>query len=95
MIENHPMTKLRVESFTISIDGFGAGPEQNLENPLGVGGDALHGWAIATSTITSRAIGSRGSSGGESRGRATSTPARGCAAGPQAPASGNCRCCRG
>ncbi len=32
------MTKLRVESFTISIDGFGAGPDQRLENPLGVGG---------------------------------------------------------
>ena len=43
------MTKLRVESFTISIDGFGAGPDQSLKNPLGVGGTALHGWAFATS----------------------------------------------
>jgi hypothetical protein len=40
------MTKLRVESFTISLDGFGAGPDQDLNNPLGVGGTALHGWAI-------------------------------------------------
>ena len=31
------MQKLRVESFSISVDGFGAGPNQNLENPLGVG----------------------------------------------------------
>jgi len=45
------MTKLRVESFTISIDGFGAGPDQSLENPLGVGGTALHGWAFASRTI--------------------------------------------
>ncbi len=45
------MTKLRVESFTISIDGFGAGPDQSLENPLGVGGTSLHGWAFATRTF--------------------------------------------
>ena len=32
------MTKLRVESFTISNDGFGAGPELSLEKPLGVEG---------------------------------------------------------
>jgi dihydrofolate reductase len=45
------MTKLRVHGFTISIDGFGAGPNQNLENPLGVGGAALHEWAFATRTF--------------------------------------------
>lgn len=32
------MPKLRVESFTISLDGFGAGPNQDPRNPLGVGG---------------------------------------------------------
>lgn len=42
------MQKLRVESFSISIDGFGAGPNQNLENPLGVGGEDLHQWLIPT-----------------------------------------------
>ena len=31
------MSKLRVESFTISLDGFGAGPHQDLANPLGIG----------------------------------------------------------
>ena len=31
------MSQLRVESFTISLDGFGAGPNQDLNNPLGVG----------------------------------------------------------
>ncbi len=45
------MAKLRVESFSISIDGFGAGPNQSLENPLGVGGTALHEWAFATRTF--------------------------------------------
>jgi len=45
------MSKLRVESFTISLDGFGAGPNQHLENPLGVGGTSLHGWAFPTRTF--------------------------------------------
>lgn len=45
------MSKLRVESFTISLDGFGAGPDQTLANPLGVGGQALHGWALKTKTF--------------------------------------------
>jgi dihydrofolate reductase len=40
--------KLRVASFSVSLDGYGAGPEQNLANPLGVGGKALHEWAFAT-----------------------------------------------
>lgn len=42
------MQKLRVESFSISIDGFGAGPNQSLENPLGVGGTDLHQWFFPT-----------------------------------------------
>jgi dihydrofolate reductase len=45
------MAKLRVESFSMSIDGFGAGPEQSLENPLGRGGKGLHTWAFATKTF--------------------------------------------
>lgn len=44
------MPKLRVESFTISLDGFGAGPDQDVNNPLGVGGTSLHGWAVTTAT---------------------------------------------
>ncbi len=51
------MTKLRVESFTISIDGFGAGLDQSLENPLGVGGPALHGWLFPTRTFQSKLFG--------------------------------------
>jgi dihydrofolate reductase len=43
--------KLRVSSFAISLDGFGAGPDQSLENPLGVRGTTLHTWAFATRTF--------------------------------------------
>lgn len=45
------MPKLRVASFTISVDGYGAGPNQAMENPLGVGGKALHQWAFPTRTF--------------------------------------------
>ena len=41
------MTRVRVESFTISLDGYGAGPHQSMENPLGVGGEALHNWIVS------------------------------------------------
>jgi len=45
------MSKLRVASFSVSLDGFGAGPNQTLENPLGVGGMALHNWVFPTKTF--------------------------------------------
>lgn len=51
------MTRVRVESFTLSIDGYGAGPEQSLENPLGLGGVELHQWAIPTRTFQRRVCG--------------------------------------
>jgi dihydrofolate reductase len=44
------MPLLRVASFTVSLDGFGAGPNQSLEKPLGVGAEALHEWFIPTRT---------------------------------------------
>ncbi len=43
--------RLRVSCFAISIDGFGAGPNQDRDNPLGVGGLALHRWSHATRTF--------------------------------------------
>jgi dihydrofolate reductase len=52
------MSKLRVESFTISIDGFGAGPDQDINHPLGVGGTSLHGWAMSTRTFQKHLFGS-------------------------------------
>jgi len=42
------MTKVRVNAYSISVDGFGAGPDQSLENPLGRGGEALHEWFVPT-----------------------------------------------
>lgn len=45
------MSKVRVSAFTVSLDGYGAGPDQSLENPLGVGGFALHGWLFPTRTF--------------------------------------------
>jgi dihydrofolate reductase len=45
------MSRLRVHSFGMSLDGYGAGPCQTLENPLGVGGPALHEWAFKTRTF--------------------------------------------
>ena len=54
------MSKLRVESFTISLDGFGAGPGQDLNNPLGMGGTSLHGWAIPPRTFQQKLFGNDG-----------------------------------
>ena len=42
------MSKLRVQSFAISIDGYGAGPNQDLQNPLGVRGPELMEWFFPT-----------------------------------------------
>jgi dihydrofolate reductase len=42
------MSKLRVHCFSISLDGFGAGPNQDTANPLGVGGEDLHQWLLPT-----------------------------------------------
>jgi dihydrofolate reductase len=45
------MTKVRVAGFSLSVDGFGAGPRQSLENPLGERGIELHQWALGTRTF--------------------------------------------
>ena len=45
------MSRLRVNAFGISIDGYGAGPDQDLTNPIGVGGMALHKWVFGTKTF--------------------------------------------
>lgn len=45
------MSKLKVSAFSVSIDGYGAGPDQSLQSPLGVGGEALHEWAFPTRTF--------------------------------------------
>lgn len=58
------MPKLRVESFTISLDGYGAGPNQSLENPMGEGGSSLHQWAFSTKTFQQRVLGTDGGASG-------------------------------
>jgi dihydrofolate reductase len=45
------MSRLVVRAFSISLDGYGAGPDQSLDNPLGVNGMELHNWAFATRTF--------------------------------------------
>jgi dihydrofolate reductase len=44
------MAKLRVHNFSTSLDGYGAGPDQSLEQPLGIGGERLHEWIFRTRT---------------------------------------------
>ncbi|MBX3175193.1 MAG: dihydrofolate reductase [Gemmatimonadaceae bacterium] len=45
------MGRVRVESFTISLDGYGAGRDQALERPLGLHGEELHRWFLPTRTF--------------------------------------------
>jgi dihydrofolate reductase len=45
------MTQLKIKSFSVSIDGYGAGPSQSIESPMGVGGMALHEWVLGTRTF--------------------------------------------
>ena len=44
------MPKLRVHNYAISLDGYAAGPAQDLENPLGARGRELHDWVFVTRT---------------------------------------------
>jgi len=57
------MSKLRVNCFSISLDGFGAGPEQDEQNPLGRNGSDLHGWFRATQTFQAMFGGGQGTTG--------------------------------
>lgn len=45
------MGKVRVSSYSISVDGYGAGPDQSVEHPLGRQGESLHEWMFATKTF--------------------------------------------
>ena len=61
------MSKLIVRSFAISLDGYGAGPDQSLENPLGKNGEELHPWMIATKTFKTMSGKDGGSTGIDDR----------------------------
>ena len=58
------MSRLKIQSFSISLDGYGAGPHQSLNNPLGERGEELHQWFRGTRTFQ-RMLGdaSKGSDG--------------------------------
>src|SRR6185503_12563564 len=56
------MSRLLVLGFSISLDGYGAGPRQSREEPLGVGGESLHDWLVHTPTF-------KGTHGGGAAGR--------------------------
>jgi dihydrofolate reductase len=55
------MSKVRVAAFSVSIDGFGAGPRQDLQNPLGVRGTEIFSWFFQTEVF--KKIHGDGSSG--------------------------------
>src|SRR5262245_56811947 len=66
---SYVMSRLRVNEFGISIDGYGAGPDQDLPTPMGVGGMALHQWVFATKTFQKMAADFAGSLIGDEVGR--------------------------
>jgi dihydrofolate reductase len=55
--------RVRVAGFSVSLDGFGAGPEQSLQDPLGKRGQELHGWFVGTKSFKAM-IGADGGSDG-------------------------------
>jgi dihydrofolate reductase len=57
------MQKLRVDNFSISMDGFGAGPAQSLDNPLGKNGMDVHQWFFPTEAFQQMVGGKPGEKG--------------------------------
>ena len=58
------MTRIRVEGFTISLDGYAAGPHQDMQHPLGQGGTELHQWLVPTRTLQRNLLGAEGGTTG-------------------------------
>ena len=57
------MSKVQVRGFSVSLDGFGAGPEQSIDDPLGKRGMELHQWFFGTKTFRAMLGQSGGSDG--------------------------------
>jgi dihydrofolate reductase len=53
------MARIRVQSFSISLDGYAAGPKQSLQDPLGEGGPELHTWVFPTRTFQRNVLGAQ------------------------------------
>ncbi|PWT98204.1 MAG: deaminase [Bacteroidetes bacterium] len=58
------MGKVKVLAFTVSLDGFGAGPNQSLDKPMGDGGEKLHGWLRTTKVFQEMVMGKKGGTEG-------------------------------
>lgn len=58
------MTRVRVNGFTLSLDGYGAGPNQNINHPLGIGATELHQWLVSTRTFQRSLFGNEGGTTG-------------------------------
>ena len=58
------MSKVRVDCFALSLDGYGAGPRQGANDPLGVGGVQLHEWFFPTKTFRAMHGGEEGGTTG-------------------------------
>lgn len=58
------MTRVRVHGFAVSLDGYAAGPNQDLAHPLGVGGTDLHQWLFPTRTFQQGVLGAEGGTTG-------------------------------
>ncbi len=63
-------SRLKVMAFAISADGYGAGPDQSLQHPLGIGGETLHEWMFPTRTFRQRVLGQDGGNTGADDGYA-------------------------
>lgn len=61
------MPRIRVHGFTLSTDGYGAGPGQDLQNPMGRGSKDLHRWAFQTRTFRAMFGQDGGSTGADER----------------------------
>src|SRR3954471_762897 len=58
------MSKVRVNAFTVSADGFGAGPDQSRDRPMGRGAEQLHGWLVPTRTFQENVLKREGGTAG-------------------------------
>ena len=72
------MSLIRVESFTVSTDGYGAGRDQSRDAPMGVNAQGLHGWAFATRTFRAMFGQEGGATGTDDRIANSSTAAPWC-----------------
>ena len=57
------MSRLRIQCFAVSVDGYGAGPQQDRAHGLGIGGERLHDWFVPTRTFKSMTGGDGGTTG--------------------------------